>query len=174
MPRRLIIPSTAISVAHLEHRILVVRGHKVMLDADLAELYGVDTRVLKQAVKRNPDRFPEDFLFERTWEEAEEVLRSQFVTLKRDKHFKYRPYAFTEHGVAMLSSVLRSRRAVQANIAIMRAFVRLREWLATNRELNRRVEDLERNVQVVFDVLRELQKPETNKSRERIGFHRRP
>ena len=119
----------------IDRRIYIVRGRKVMLDADLAQ-YQVETRALNQAVRRNPDRFPEDFMFQLTAQEAS-ALRSQIVTLEkgRGRHSKYAPLAFTELGVAMLSSVLNSDRAVQMNILIMRAFVRLREALATNEAL---------------------------------------
>ena len=123
----------------VEKKLIMIRGHKAM---HLAELYGVKTKVLMQAIKRNIERFPEDFMFQLTWEETKS-LRSQFVTLKRvevvdsgqGKHIKYIPYALTEQGVAMLSSFLRSKRAVQVNIAIMRAFVKLREILSTHKEL---------------------------------------
>lgn len=120
----------------IEQTILVIRGHRVMLDTDLAKLYGVATRVLNQAVKRNRTRFPMDFMFQLTAEEATS-LRSHIVTLKpsRGQHRKHRPYVFTEQGVAMLSSVLHSERAVQVNIAIMRAFVRLREMIGSNKAL---------------------------------------
>ena len=127
----------------IEQTILVIRGHRVMLDTDLAKLYGVATKVLNQAVKRNRTRFPMDFMFQLTAEEATS-LRSHIVTLKpsRGQHRKYRPYVFTEQGVAMLSSVLHSDRAVQVNIAIMRAFVRLREMIGSNKALARRLTDL--------------------------------
>lgn len=133
-----------VPVEHITQSILVLRGHKVLLDEDLAELYGVEIRVLVQAVKRNLARFPEDFMFQLTAPEWA-ALRSQFVTLKagRGQHRKYLPYAFTEQGVAMLSSVLRSERAIAVNIQIMRAFVRMRELLASNKELAHRLEELE-------------------------------
>ena len=158
----------------VERRILLLHGHKVMLSTDLAELYGVSPKVLVQAVKRNLERFPQDFMFQLTPEEAR-ALRSQIVTLEtgRGKYAKYLPYAFTEQGVAMLSSVLRSRRAVLVNIAIMRAFVRLRELLATHKDLARRLDDLERKYDVqfkaVFDAIRELMKP-ADPPKRRIGF----
>lgn len=139
-----------IPIERIASAILHLRGQKVMLDSDLANLYGVETKALNQAVKRNLDRFPEDFMFQLTWEEAE-AARSQIVTLNaegtgtpsRGGNVKYRPYAFTEQGVAMLSSVLRSPRAVNVNIGIMRAFVRLRQVLATNEELAARMSGLE-------------------------------
>ena len=134
-----------------------------MLDADLAELYGVETRALLQAVSRNQKRFPEDFMFQMSKEEYE-LLRSQIVISKKGRGGRrYLPYAFTEQGVAMLSSVLRSERAVQVNIEIMRAFVRLRELVATHKELARKLEALEKRYdsqfRVVFDAIRELMRP---------------
>src|SRR4030043_299374 len=125
--------SSVIPVDRIEKSILQIGGKKVMLDADLAELYGVETRVLVQAVKRNLERFPEDFMFQLSKEEAD-FLRSQIVTLKkgRGQHSKYLPYAFTEQGVAMLSSVLNSERAIQVNIQIMRAFTALRQMISSH------------------------------------------
>jgi phage regulator Rha-like protein len=136
--------TTIIPVEVIERRIFLIRGQKVMLDRDLAEIYGVATKVLNQAVRRNLDRFPEDFMFQLTRAEAG-ALRSQIVTLEkgRGRHSKYAAFAFTEHGVAMLSSVLRSKRAVAMNILIIRAFVRLRELLATHKDLARKMEELE-------------------------------
>jgi hypothetical protein len=145
-----------------------------MLDEDLAGLYEVAVKVLNQAVKRNIDRFPDDFMFQLTSEEFDN-LRSQTVTLKtgRGQHRKYPPYAFTEQGVAMLSSVLRSKRAVQVNIEIMRAFVRLRQMLASNADLARKLDALERKYdaqfKVVFDAIRQLMSPPQPK-RPGIGF----
>jgi hypothetical protein len=156
--------------------ILLVRGHKVILDADLAAMYGVTTKTLKQAVRRHRDRFPEDFMFELTWEEVERFLRSQIVILKRGRHLKYLPFAFTEQGVAMLSSVLRSPRAVRVNIEIMRAFVRLRRRLSLHGELARQLKALEDRYdvqfKVVFDAIRELMEPPPGPPKPRIGFHR--
>jgi ORF6N domain len=164
----------------VESSIVLIRGHRVMLDADLARLYGVEIRALNQAVKRNIDRFPADFMFQLNWEEVERS-RSQFVILKaasgrpgiRGRNIKFQPYAFTEQGVAMLSSVLRSKRAVQVNVEIMRAFVRLRGMVAHNEELARRLDRLEskydRQFKVVFDAIRELMAPPTS-SKRRIGF----
>ncbi|RJP33505.1 MAG: ORF6N domain-containing protein [Candidatus Omnitrophota bacterium] len=159
----------------IERKIFLIRGQKVMIDRDLAELYCVETRVLNQAVRRNLDRFPEDFMFQLTKEEADS-LRSQFVILKssRGKHSKYLPYAFTEQGVAMLSSVLNSDRAVHVNIEIMRAFVKLRQMLASNEELARKLDALEKKYdeqfKVVFNAIWELMKPPEPKRRQ-IGFH---
>src|SRR5450755_3589278 len=126
----------------IERKIYLIRGHKVMLDADLAELYQVETRALVQAVKRNHDRFPVDFMFQLSPEEAA-GMRSQTVTASR-RNIRYQPYAFTEHGVAMLSSVLRSKRAVQMNILIVRAFIQLRDMLASHKDLARKIQELER------------------------------
>jgi len=158
----------------VDQAIRLIRGHRVMLDSDLADLYAVPTKVLNQAVRRNRARFPSDFMFQLTGEEADS-LRSQFVTLEvgRGKYPKYRPYAFTEQGVAMLSGILRSRRAVQVNVAIMRAFVRLREIIGSNKVLARRLAELEKKYdaqfRVVFDAIRELMEEPKPKSR-RIGF----
>ena len=152
----------------IERSILLIHGHKVMLDADLAELYGVETRALLQAVSRNQKRFPEDFMFQMSKEEYE-LLRSQIVISKKGRGGRrYLPYIFTEQGVAMLSSVLRSERAVQVNIEIMRAFVRLREMIATHKDLVRKLEALEKRYdaqfKVMFDAIRELMaRPEANK-----------
>lgn len=147
-----------------------------MLDSDLATLYGVTTSALKQAVRRNLDRFPEDFLLELTPDEADELSRSQFVILKRGENIKFRPFAFTQEGVAMLSGVLRSKQAVHANIAIMRAFVQQRELLKTYVELARKIGQLERGVvqhdqqlKSIFDALRKLMEPPP-RPRKKIGF----
>jgi hypothetical protein len=165
-----------IAVDQVARTILMLRGQKVLLDSDLAALYGVTTKALNQAVKRNADRFPSDFMFQLSAQETRS-LRSQFVTLKQGQHLKYRPYAFTEQGVAMLSSVLRSERAVKGNIAIMRAFVKLRAVLETNRELARRFADLEQRVDkhddeiaAIIDAIRQLIAP-AEKAKREIGFH---
>jgi hypothetical protein len=158
-------------------KIYLIRGQKVLLDADLAELYGVGTKVLNQAVKRNVSRFPEDFMFQLSEEEyvGWDALRSQNVTLKRGRgtHRKYLPYVFTEQGVAMLSSVLNSERAVQVNITIMRAFVQMREFAASNRVMARRLDDLEKKYdsqfKVVFDAIRQIMEPQA-KGKKDIGF----
>ena len=153
-----------------------LRGQKVLLDSDLAALYGVPTKALNQAVKRNRERFPDDFMFQLSSSETQS-LRSQFVTLKKGEHLKYRPYAFTEQGVAMLSSVLNSERAVKVNIAIMRAFVQLRETLETNHELAQKFAELERRVgkhdeeiSAIIEAIRQLMAP-PDKPRREIGFH---
>ncbi|MEM7249192.1 MAG: ORF6N domain-containing protein [Acidobacteriota bacterium] len=167
----------ALTSEQIERAIYLARGEKVMLDADLATLYGVTTKALKQAVRRNRERFPEDFMFELTLEEFR-ALRSQFVTLKesdsqRGQHPKFRPFAFTEQGVAMLSSVLRSARAAEVNIEIIRTFVRLRRLLATHEDLARKLEELEsrydHQFQVVFDAIRALMEPPAT-PRRRVGF----
>ena len=127
----------------IESRILLIRGHKVLLDSDLATLYQVETRRLNEAVRRNRERFPEDFMFQLSREE-DEVLRSQFATSKEGRGGRrYRPYVFTEQGIAMLSRVLTSKRAVEVNIVIMRTFVKLRQLLATHEELAHRLDQLE-------------------------------
>ena len=159
----------------IESRILILRSHKVMLDSDLANLYGVPVKVLNQAVKRNRERFPTDFMFQLTVMEAGR-LRSQTVTLKtgRGRHRKYLPYVFTEQGVAMLSSVLRSKRAIRVNIEIMRAFVRLRQMLASHTDLARKLAALEKKYdaqfKVVFDAIRELMTPPETRKGKSIGF----
>jgi ORF6N domain len=165
----------SLSVQRIERLIHVIRNQKVMLDADLAELYGVETRVLKQAVRRNKKRFPSDFLFELTKEENQ-VLRSQNVILEPGKYSKYLPFAFTEQGVAMLSTVLNSERAIEVNIEIMRAFVRVREMLGAHRELAARLKELENRIQdhdeqiqTIFEAIRQLMIP-PEKSRKPIGF----
>jgi hypothetical protein len=146
-----------------------------MLDRDLAELYGVETRVLKQAVRRNKKRFPDDFMFELTREENQS-LRSQNVILKRGKHSKYLPFAFTEQGVAMLSSVLNSERAIEVNIEIMRVFVKVRETIGAHRELAGKLKELENSIQDhdeqiqrIFEAIRQLMRP-PERPRKRIGF----
>ncbi len=156
----------------IESAILLLRGQRVMLSTDLAQLYGVEPRVLVQAVKRNIERFPPDFMFQLSRDEAAR-LKSQSVTSSWGGIRRAMPYAFTEQGVAMLSSVLRSPRAVQVNIEIMRAFVRLRQLLATHADLAQRLDELERKYdkqfRVVFDAIRQLMTPPEPK-RTRIGF----
>lgn len=155
-------------------KIYRIRGQKVMLDEDLAYLYEVETKRLNEQVRRNISRFPADFMFQLS-EDEYAALRSQFATLKsgRGGHRKYLPYAFTEQGVSMLSSVLNSERAVQVNIAIMRAFVQLREMISTNKDLSRRLDDLEKKYdsqfRVVFDAIRQLMTTPEPKKRK-IGF----
>ena len=156
----------------IERKILIIRGHRVMLDVHLAGLYRVGTKVLKRAVSRNRDRFPDDFMFRLTLEETR-ILRCQIGTLGRGQYSKYLPMVFTEQGVAMLSSVLRSKRAVQVNIAIMRAFVKLREMAGAHKDLARRLDKLERRYdsqfKAVFDAIRALMAEEPPEAK-RIGF----
>lgn len=164
-----------IPAEHIEQLILLIRGQKVMLDSHLAELYGVTTKTLNQAVRRNIARFPGDFMFQLSMKELESLqsMRSQIVTASK-RNVRYLPYVFTEQGVAMLSSVLRSQRAIQVNIAIMRAFVKLRELLSTHKELAQKLEELEmkydENFRVVFDVIRKLMEPSLPRKRRKIGF----
>ena len=161
-----------IPIERIEQSILLIRGHKIMLDRDLATLYGVSTKVFNQAVKRHRDRFPEDFMFQLNRAEAEQLVSQNVIPHK--KYFGGSlPYAFTEQGVSMLSSVLNSDRAIQVNIEIMRAFVRLRQMLSSNRELAKRLDELERKYdaqfRVVFDAIRELMRHPEPKKRP-IGF----
>jgi hypothetical protein len=192
----MVVDQSLVPVEGIEAAILLIRGEKVLLDADLAALYGVETRVLIQAVKRNAERFPPDFMFQLTKEELD-LLRSQFVTSKSASRLnqgepgflrsqfvisksgdprggrRYPPYAFTEQGVAMLSSVLNSPRAIKVNIEIMRAFIRLRRMLASHADLARKLENLEKKYDVqfkmVFDAIRKLMASPEPK-RRRIGF----
>lgn len=174
-----IVPSEVI-----EQKILLIRGHKVMLDKDLAKLYGVKTRALNQAVQRNIERFPEDFMFQLTREEFNNLmfhfgrsnLKSQNVTSTWGGTRKL-PRVFTEQGVAMLSSALRSKRAILVNIAIMRTFVKLREILSAHKELAHKLSQLERKIEkhdeeikTIFDAIRQLM-AQPQKPRRRIGFH---
>ena len=194
-----------IPIEKIENKILLIRGMKVMLDRDLAELYGVETRILNQAVKRNKKRFPDDFMFQLTRMEAEylasegylgEILKSQFVTSSHknsenkekslrsqfvilDKHnkrglnIKFLPYVFTEQGVAMLSSVLKSERAIEMNIIIMRAFVKIRNLIYSYKDLAEKMEKMERTynkkIGKIFEILDKLTQTE-NKERQEIGF----
>ena len=158
---------------NLAKLVFLIRGEKVLLDADLADLYGVATKVLNQAVKRNLDRFPEDFMFQLTPEEWSN-MKSQIVTSSRRK-LSAVPYAFTEQGVAMLSSVLRSQRAVEVNIAIMRTFVQLRRLMDSNRDLRLRIEAMEtrydEQFSQVFDAIKQLiAEDKTRKAKPPIGF----
>ena len=174
--------TTLAPVERIAEKILVIRGERVMLDSDLAPLYRVKTKALNRAVKRNRERFPQDFMFQLTAEEFEALrfqtgtsnLRSQSGTSNRRGGRRYLPYAFTELGVAMLSSVLRSKRAVQVNIEIMRTFVRLRQMLSSHRDLARKLAELEKKYdaqfKVVFDAIRELMQPVSTPPARRIGF----
>ena len=160
-----------IPIEAIEKKIFLLRGKKVMLDKDLADLYGVETFNLNKAVRRNIDRFPSDFMFQLTKEEFDNLI-FQFGISSWGGTRKL-PYAFTEQGVAMLSSVLRSKRAAQVNIEIMRAFVKLRELLATHKELARKLEELEKKYdsqfRIVFDAIRQLMIP-PEKTKHQIGF----
>ena len=165
-----------IPVGWIEGRILLIRGQKVILDRELAGLYGVDTKVLNQAIGRNPERFPADFMFQLTRTEWLAILRSQFVTSSSTHGGRrFLPHAFTEQGVAMLSSVLKSPRAVRVNVEIMRAFVRLRQMLSSNADLARKLEALEKKYdaqfKVVFDAIRELMSDSKPAPKREIGFH---
>jgi hypothetical protein len=176
--------STAlVRVERVERAILMVCGQKVMLDSDLAELYGVETGALNRAVKRNLGRFPSDFMFQLTESEAEALrcqigisnMKSQIAISNRGRGGRrFQPYAFTEQGVAMLSSVLRSKRAVQVNVEIMRTFVKLRRWLVTHEDLARRLDALEKKYDMqfrgVFEAIRQLMLP-VELPRKRIAFH---
>jgi hypothetical protein len=166
-----------VPVEFIERKIYLIRGHKVMLDNDLAALYQVPTKVLNQAVRRNFARFPADFMFQLTPDE-DKSLRSQIVTSNIGRGGRrYPAYAFTEHGVAMLSSVLSSKRAIELNILIIRAFVRLREYLATHKDLARKLEDVERtqqehgaHIQQIYDYIQQLLEPAPGPPKRRIGF----
>lgn len=165
--------TTIVPAERILRLILLIRGQKVILDADIAALYGVQTGMLVRAVKRNLDRFPPDFMFQLSKDEFDN-LRCQFGTSSSWGGRRYAPYAFTEQGVAMLSSVLKSKRAVRVNIEIMRTFVKLREILATHKDLARKISAMEQKYdgqfKVVFEALRALMEPPKRK-RKTIGFH---
>lgn len=164
-----------VPIEGIEKKIYLIRGQKIMISTDLAVLYGVETRALNQAVKRNIARFPEDFMFQLNASEGEWLVSQNVIPHK--KYFGgYLPYAFTEQGVAMLSSILKSERAIHVNIAIMRAFVKLREILSTHKELAHKLKELERKIErhddeikAVFDAIRQLMAPPQTKKRK-IGF----
>ena len=170
---------SAVPVEIIQNKIFIIRGHKIMFDKDLAEMYGVPTRRLKEQVRRNLKRFPKDFMFELTWDEAG-LSRSQFATLNQGKNIKYLPYAFTEQGVAMLSGMLNSDRAIEVNIQIMRVFVRLKELVMSHKDLARKIEDLERKfgdhdakIIHLFNEIRRLlatSEPLDNYKRTKVGF----
>ena len=171
--------SSLVPAKRIEQRILLVRGQKVILDRDLAFLYGVSTKALNQAVKRNSERFPDTFVFRLTKSEAENIhrVRSQFVTLSVGQHFRYLPYVFTEHGSLMAANVLNSTQAIAVSIQIVETFIRLRTWLMTHKELAQRLYEMEKKYdvqfKVVFDAIRELMSP-PEKPKRRIGFHAEP
>jgi hypothetical protein len=165
--------SMPVPVEELAQQIFFLRGKKVMFDFDLARLYEIETRVLKQQVRRNPDRFPDAFMFELTREEWEEVI-TICDNLSINSRFKpFPPFVFTEQGVAMLSSILRSKRAIMVNIAIMRTFVHLRQLIDANKDMIRRIDALEekydKNFALVFEAIKELIREE-NKPRQKIGY----
>jgi hypothetical protein len=164
----------ALIPAHVERTILFLRGERVILDADLAALYGVETRAVVQAIKRNRQRFPDDFMFQLTADEAANLRSQTVISSSAHGGRRYAPYAFTEHGVAMLAAVLNSPRAVQVSIEIVRAFVRLRAMLAGDAELARKLTALEKKYdaqfRIVFDAIRELMAPPPVKPRRPIGF----
>lgn len=167
-----------IPVEIIERKIYLIRGHKVMISMHLAELYGVETRILNQAVKRNIQRFPEDFMFQLTEMEAEALVSQSVIPHK--KHFGGSlPYAFTEQGVAMLSSILNSEQAIKINIAIMRTFVKLREMLSSNKELahklmllENRIEKHDGEIKAIFGAIRQLMTPPEAAKKKKIGFNR--
>jgi phage regulator Rha-like protein len=164
-----------VPLERIERAIFSIRGEKVMLDSDLAELYGVETKALNQAVKRNLDRFPADFMFQLTAGDVFKLNRSQIVTgSQKHRDPRFPPYAFTEHGALMLANVLNSERAAQTSVQVVRAFVRLRQMLASNAELARKLAALENKYdaqfKVVFDAIRQLMSPPAKPKRE-IGFH---
>ena len=164
--------------SRIEGLIFLIRGKKVMLDRDLALLYGVETKVLNQAVKRNIQRFPEDFMFQLTVQENK-ILRSQNVTLEQGQYSKYLSYVFTEHGILMLSSVLNSERAIEVNIQIMRTFLRIRELMITHQDLRKKLEEMEKKYdaqfQIVFKAIRKiLYPPAPRKPKIPFGFQAPP
>ena len=170
--------SEIVPVPFIESRIWLIRAHKVLLDADLAELYQVETGALNRAVKRNRERFPEDFMFQLSANEAQELLRCQIGISNQGRGGRrYRPYVFTEQGVAMLSGVLTSPRAIEVNIAIMRTFVRLRQLLASHEDLARKLEELHwqqehhgQQIQAVFQTIQHLIEAPPDEQKRRIGF----
>jgi ORF6N domain len=176
MPRT----SAIVPIERIESRIFLLRDHKVMLDSDLAELYGVTTKRLNEQVKRNQQRFPADFMFQLTSEETKN-LRSQIATSNRTSGGRrYRPYAFTEHGAIMAASVLNSRRAIEVSVYVVRAFVKLREMLRTHKELAGKLADLEKRIEghddeitTLFEAIRQLMEPPDEPSK-RIGFPTKP
>jgi ABC-type uncharacterized transport system fused permease/ATPase subunit len=165
--------SALVAVEAIASRVIVLRGERVLLDADLAVLYGVTTKAMNQAVKRNADRFPEDFVFQLTSEEKAEVV-TNCDHLVRLKFSPTLPYAFTEHGAIMAANVINSHQAIHTSVHVVRAFVRLRQMIATNKALARRLDELEarydRQFKVVFDAIRELMATPEPKPRRRIGF----
>jgi hypothetical protein len=177
--RKLFTPKINVPAEVIKSRIYLIRGHKVMLDSDLAELYAVSVRRLKEQVRRNIKRFPSDFMFELTWEEALELSsRSHFATLKKGKNIKYLPFVFTEQGVAMLSSVLNSDLAIEVNIQIMRVFTKLREMMISQRDLAHKIEAIEQKyndhdhkIVLIFNAIKRLLKEKREvKKKGPMGF----
>jgi phage regulator Rha-like protein len=171
-------PSISLAEERILNKIYYIREQKVMLDRDLAELYGVETKRLKEQVNRNRSRFPRHFMFELTQKEHDS-LRSQFATLKQGVHSKYPPYAFTEHGILMLSNVLKSERAIKMSIKIIDVFVKLRELILSHKDILLQVERLEKQVsqnsediQMIFTALKKFLIPPEQSNRRRIGFRR--
>jgi len=158
-----------VPVEVIASKIFLIRGQKVMLSFHLAELYGVETRVLVQAVKRNIERFPSDFMFQLKDSEVN-ILVSQNVIPHKKYLGGHMPYAFTQEGVAMLSSVLRSKKAIQINISIMRAFVRIREYLATHKDVLKKLEEHDRQIKTLFEVVNKMLLPPPVKKKRKIGF----
>ena len=160
-------------IAHVENKILFLRSQRVMLDADLAELYGVSTKRLNEQVKRNFDRFPSEFMFQLSSKESGLLMRSQIATGSK-RNVRYRPYVFSEHGAIMLASVLNSSIAIQASIAVVKAFIRIRELLATHKDLARKLVELENKYdaqfKVVFDAIRDLMEKPAAKPLRIKGF----
>jgi hypothetical protein len=173
--------AAVVALQVIETKIFVFRGRRVMLDRDLAQLFGVELKRLNEQVKRNKERFPEDFMFQLTLEEGKQVLalRSQIATLKQGEHLKFAPHVFTEHGAVMLANVLRSKTAVRASIQVVRAFVHLRRALAPYERIARQIKGLEKKVgnhdvelQNILEVLRDLVEPLILKPKRSFGFGR--
>ena len=169
--------TTIVTATNIESKIYTIRGQVVMIDSDLAEMYGVETKRLKEQVKRNIERFPDDFMFQLTSEEAVALSRSQNATLKQGQNVKYLPFAFTEHGVLMLSSVLRSEQAIEVNISIMRVYSRMKELLMLNKDVLLKLEKLEKStdknnkdIQTIFSYIKKLIEQPAKEKTTRIGF----
>ena len=169
--------TTIVTATNIESKIYTIRGQGVMIDSDLAEMYGVETKRLKEQVKRNIERFPDDFMFQLTSEETVALSRSQNATLKQGQNVKYLPFAFTEHGVLMLSSVLRSEQAIEVNISIMRVYSRMKELLMLNKDVLLKLEKLEKStdnnnkdIQTIFSYIKKLIEQPAKEKTTRIGF----
>ena len=169
--------TTIVTATNIESKIYTIRGQGVMIDSDLAEMYGVETKRLKEQVKRNIERFPDDFMFQLTSEETVALSRSQNATLKQGQNVKYLPFAFTEHGVLMLSSVLRSEQAIEVNISIMRVYSKMKELLMLNKDVLLKLEKLEKStdnnnkdIQTIFSYIKKLIEQPAKEKTTRIGF----